>query len=84
MLIDSAIRAVKGNVKDTKGMVAAMRKADYKSIRGPFKFNKNQYPIQNYYLRVVAKDNKGRLVNKTMGTIFKDHGDAYVQDCAMK
>ena len=41
-------------------------------------------PIQNYYLRVVAKDAQGRLVNKTIGTVFKDHGDAYVQDCKMK
>jgi branched-chain amino acid transport system substrate-binding protein len=41
-------------------------------------------PIQNYYLRVVAKDSRGRIVNKTIGTIFKDHGDAYVQDCHMK
>jgi len=25
-----------------------------------FKFNRNQYPIQNYYLRVVGKDSQGR------------------------
>jgi branched-chain amino acid transport system substrate-binding protein len=53
-------------------------------VRGAFKFNRNQMPIQNYYLRVVAKDAQGRIVNKTIGTIFKDHGDAYVQECDMK
>ena len=41
--------------------------------------NNNGFPIQNYYLRVIGKDAQGRLVNKTMSTVFKDHGDAYVQ-----
>jgi len=59
-------------------------RAMHHSVRGAFRFNRNQYPIQNYYLRVVGKDSQGRLVNKTIGTVFKDHGDAYVQDCAMK
>ena len=84
LLIDAAVRDVKGKVEDTEAVRRALRAAKFESVRGPFKFNKNQYPVQNYYLRVVAKDNKGRIVNKTMGTIFKDHGDAYVQDCAMK
>jgi branched-chain amino acid transport system substrate-binding protein len=58
LLIDSAVRAVKGNVKDTKGMVAAMRKANYKSIRGDFKFNNNHHPIQDFYLLKAVKDPK--------------------------
>jgi branched-chain amino acid transport system substrate-binding protein len=84
LLIDAAVREVKGKVEDVEAVRKALRAAKFESVRGPFKFNKNQYPIQNYYLRVVAKDNQGRIVNKTMGTIFKDHGDAYVQDCKMK
>ena len=35
-------------------------------------------------LRVIGKDAKGRIVNKTISTVFKDRGDAYVQDCKMK
>jgi len=84
MLIDSAVREVKGKVEDVEAVRKALRAAKFDSVRGAFKFNRNQYPIQNYYLRVVAKDPQGRIVNKTIGTIFKDHGDAYVQDCAMK
>ncbi len=84
LLIDSAVREVKGKVEDVEAVRRALRAAKFESVRGPFKFNTNQYPIQNYYLRVVAKDAKGRIVNKTMGTIFKSHGDAYVQDCKMK
>jgi branched-chain amino acid transport system substrate-binding protein len=84
LLIDAAVRDVKGKVEDVEAVRKAMRAANFESVRGAFKFNKNQMPIQNYYLRVVAKDNQGRIVNKTIGTIFKDHGDAYVQDCNMK
>jgi branched-chain amino acid transport system substrate-binding protein len=84
LLIDATVRAVKGKVEDVEATRQAMKTAKFDSVRGAFRFNKNQYPIQNYYLRVVGKDAQGRLVNKTIGTVFKDHGDAYVQDCAMK
>jgi len=57
--------------------------ANFKSVRGNFKFNSNQFPIQDYYLRVVGKDSQGRITNRTLGTVFKDHGDAYVGACKM-
>jgi branched-chain amino acid transport system substrate-binding protein len=84
LLIDAAVRDVKGRVEDVEAVRKALRAAKFESVRGPFRFNRNQYPIQNYYLRIVGRDAQGRLVNKTMGTIFKDHGDAYVQECQMK
>ena len=84
LLIDAAVRDVKGKVENVEAVRKAMKAARFESVRGAFKFNRNQMPIQNYYLRVVGKDAKGRLVNKTIGTIFKDRGDAYVQDCPMK
>jgi branched-chain amino acid transport system substrate-binding protein len=86
MLIDSAIKAVKGNVKDTKGMVAAMRKANYNSIRGPFKFNNNHHPIQDFYLLKAVKDPKAPegITMQIEKKVFDDHKDAYHQDCKMK
>ncbi|MGH8669559.1 MAG: ABC transporter substrate-binding protein [Burkholderiales bacterium] len=84
LLIDAAVRDTKGKVEDVEAVRKALKAARFDSVRGAFKFNRNQMPIQNYYLRVVAKDGKGRIVNKTIGTVFKDHGDAYVQDCRMK
>jgi branched-chain amino acid transport system substrate-binding protein len=84
LLIDAAVRDTKGKVEDVEAVRKALKAARFDSVRGPFKFNRNQMPIQNYYLRVVAKDSQGRLVNKTIGTVFKEHGDAYVQDCGMK
>ncbi len=84
-LIDAAVRDVKGNLSDKPALRRALQKANFKSVRGDFKFNTNQFPIQDYYLRVITKDSKGRLVNKRLGDpILKKHGDAYVQDCKMK
>ncbi|MGQ0654520.1 MAG: ABC transporter substrate-binding protein [Betaproteobacteria bacterium] len=84
LLLDAAVRDTKGKLEDTEAVRGALKAAKFESVRGAFKFNRNQMPIQNYYLRVVAKDNQGRLVNKIIGTVLKDHGDAYVQDCKMK
>jgi branched-chain amino acid transport system substrate-binding protein len=84
LLLDSAVRKVKGKVEDKEALRAALRAADFKSVRGEFKFNRNQFPVQNYYLQLVGKGNDGRIVHKTMGTVLTARGDAYVQDCKMK
>jgi branched-chain amino acid transport system substrate-binding protein len=84
LLIDSAIRKVKGKIENKEALRAALRAADFKSVRGEFKFNRNQFPVQNYYLQVVGKGADGRIMHKTLGTVLKDRGDAYVQDCKMK
>ena len=85
MLIDSGVKAVKGNVKDTKGMVAAMRKANYNSVRGKFTFNVNQHPIQNFYLlKAVAGPAGGDPVMEIQKTVFEHHKDSYYKDCHMK
>ena len=84
MLMDAAIRKVKGRIEDKDALRAALRAAEFKSVRGEFKFGPNQFPVQNYYLQLVGKDNNGRIVHKTIGTVLKDRADAYVQDCKMK
>lgn len=84
MLIDSAVRAVGGKVEDKDALRKALRKADFASVRGPFKFNTNQYPIHNLYMRVVEKDAQGKFANKLVGTIMTDHADPFVGECAMK
>ncbi len=84
MLIDSAVKAVKGNVKDTKGLVAAMRKADFNSVRGPFTFNNNQHPIQPFYLLKAVKGGPEGVQMQIEKKVFEKHQDAYHQDCKMK
>lgn len=84
MLIDSAVREVKGNLADKDALRAALKKADFKSLRGAFKFNNNHYPIQNFYLTKVAKRPDGRYETEIVKTVFTDYGDSYAKDCPMK
>ena len=83
LLLDSAIGKVKGNVADKKAFQAALRAADFKSVRGNFKFNNNGFPIQDQYIFEVAKDAKGRVSLKTIATPLKDHKDAYYTQCKL-
>jgi len=85
MLIDSAVKATKGNLKDTKALVEAMRKANYDSVRGKFTFNVNQHPIQDFYvLRAVKADNKDGVAMHIEQKAFEKHKDAYYQECKLK
>jgi branched-chain amino acid transport system substrate-binding protein len=83
LLLDSAIAKVKGNVADKKAFQAALRAADFKSVRGNFKFNNNGFPIQDQSIFEVAKDAKGRVSLKTIATPLKDHKDAYYTQCKL-
>ena len=84
LMMDGAVRDVKGKVEDKAALQKALEAKRFKSVRGDFKFNTNHYPVQNYYLRAIGKDAQGRVTNKTMGTIFTNHADAYVAQCKMK
>jgi branched-chain amino acid transport system substrate-binding protein len=84
LLLDSAIAKVKGNVADKPAFMAALKAADFKSVRGNFKFNNNGFPIQDEYVFEVAKDAKGRVSLKTLGAPLKDHKDAYYAQCPLK
>ncbi|MGH8707776.1 MAG: ABC transporter substrate-binding protein, partial [Burkholderiales bacterium] len=83
MLIDSAVRMNKGSLADTRAVVAAMRKAEYDSIRGPFKWNVNQHPIQDFYLLRAEKGGPDGVEMKIQKKVFDDHKDSYYQDCKM-
>src|SRR3954467_5252603 len=84
MLIDSGVKAVKGNLKDVDGMVKAMEKANFPSLRGPFQYNVNHHPIQNFYLLKTEKLSNGDIEMRIQKTIFEKHKDSYYQECKMK
>jgi len=84
LLLDRAIGQVKGNIADKNAFRAAIRKADFKSLRGPFTFNNNGYPIENLYAFVVAKDARGRVSLKTIAQPLTAHRDAYSDKCPIK
>jgi branched-chain amino acid transport system substrate-binding protein len=82
-LIGAAVRDTKGKLDDKAAVRKALEAARFDSVRGSFKFNSNHFPVQDYYLRVITKDAKGRVTNRTLGTVFKNHADAYVGSCKM-
>jgi branched-chain amino acid transport system substrate-binding protein len=83
-LINSAVVAVGGDTSKKDAMKAAMEKADFKSLRGSFKYGNNHIPIQNFYLQDVVKDAAGQLSLKTVSTIVKDDQDRFHDKCPMK
>lgn len=83
-LIASAVAATKGNLSDKTAVQKALEKADFKSVRGKFKFGNNHIPIQDFYLQDVVKDDKGDYVLKTVATIVKDSQDKFHSKCPMK
>jgi branched-chain amino acid transport system substrate-binding protein len=84
LMMDGALRAVKGRAEDREALMRALRTGKYRTVRGDYRMNNNGFPIQSYYLRVVGRDAQGRIVNKTIGTIFTNHADAYAKDCKLK
>ena len=84
LLLDSALAKVKGNVTDKKAFMAALKAADFASVRGNFKFNNNNFPIQDFYAFEVVQDPKGRHTLKTIAKVIPNAQDPYHNQCAMK
>lgn len=72
----------KASVTDADAFRAALKEADFASTRGDFKFNTNNHPIQDIYVREVIKEGDV-YTNKIIGTALEDHGDAYASECKM-
>jgi branched-chain amino acid transport system substrate-binding protein len=83
-LINSAVVDTKGNLSDKAAVQTALEKADFKSVRGDFKFGNNHFPIQAFYLQDVVQDAKGDFVLKTVATIVKENQDSFHSKCPMK
>ncbi len=83
MLLASAVKAVNGKLDDKQAVRKALEKADFKSVRGSFKYGPNHFPIQNFYLQDVVKNAEGKLVLKTVATIVKNDQDRHHGKCKM-
>lgn len=84
LLIDSAVRKVGGKIEDAPALRAALKAADFASVRGSFRFNNNQFPVQNLYMREVVKDASGKVGNRTVGTVLSAYADPFSAQCPMK
>ena len=82
-LLESAVVAVKGDLTKKDEMRKEMEKANFKSVRGNFKFGPNHIPIQNFYLQDVVKQGDDYVL-KTVATIVENDQDKHVGKCPMK
>ena len=83
MLINSALQATGGDLGDQDALRAAMEKADYPSIRGPYTYGNNHLPVQNFYLRKVVADAEGNWTTKVVATVYENHQDPYAGECTL-
>ena len=84
-LLDIAVKKVNGKTDNKPAFVAAVKAAgsELKSVRGPFQFNVNNMPIQNYYAFQTIKDGNNITV-KQLGTPLANHPDVYAEQCKAK
>ena len=83
MLIKSAVEAVGGNLKDKDAVRAALKSADFDSVRGRYTYGNNHMPIQNFYLREVVEDSEGRWTTRIVKTVYENHQDPHASKCKM-
>ncbi len=83
-LIKSAVEAVGGDLSDMDGMRAAMKSANYPSVRGAYTYGNNHMPIQNFYLREVVADADGNWTTQIVKTVYENHQDPYAAECPLK
>jgi branched-chain amino acid transport system substrate-binding protein len=83
LLIDSAVKGVKGDLSNKDAVRAALRKAEFTSLRGSFKFSPNGYPVQDFYLTKVGKRADGKFETQISEKVFSNYADPYVKDCAL-
>lgn len=83
LLLDSAIRKVGGDVSKKDALRAALSEAKFSSVRGTFRFNRNHFPIQDWYVRNVLDD--GEMTKPvTMEKVFTAAEDRFSSQCDMK
>jgi len=84
MLLDAAIRLVGGNkINDTDAFRLAVKRVEFPSTRGSFRFDNDQFPLLTYWVRQVAADSRGRPINEQRGVLQKDPRDPLANECPM-
>ncbi|MDM0054146.1 ABC transporter substrate-binding protein [Variovorax fucosicus] len=70
---------------DAKALAAAVKAvgSEFKSVRGPFAFNNNNLPVQNYYAFETVKSGAS-VTTKLVATPLTKQADAYHAQCALK
>jgi len=84
LLIDSAVAATGGNLSDKHALRRALRAASFPSTRGHFRYNTNQFPIQDFYLVQVVRRADGTYLTSAKQKIFEGYADRQASKCPMQ
>ncbi len=84
LLLDSAMKVTGGRTGDRDAVRRALRRAEFASVRGPFRFDTNHAPSLNLYMRRVVRDAKGRLNQELRGVLVRDWHGRDVASCPMR
>ncbi len=86
-LLDAAWRHSMGEdaPKDpVEAFRAGLRRAEFDSVRGWFRFSGNHFPAQNWYLLQTVRTPSGRIGNEMRLVLLKEHRDPHAAACPMK
>jgi branched-chain amino acid transport system substrate-binding protein len=75
--------AAGGDVSDKDAVRKALSAARFPSTRGDFRFNKNHFPIQDFYLVQAIRRADGNYATTVKQKIFDDHADRQAEKCPM-
>jgi branched-chain amino acid transport system substrate-binding protein len=84
MLLDSAIRKVAGNLREKAALRRMIAAADFRSVRGPFRFGVNHYPVQDFWLLKVARRPDGKFQTETDRRVLEANVDPWAAECRMR
>jgi branched-chain amino acid transport system substrate-binding protein len=83
MLLDSAIRKTGGNLADKAALRAAIKAADFRSVRGNFAFGANHFPVQDFWLAKVAERADGKFQTEHVRKVYDNVTDPFAAQCRM-
>jgi branched-chain amino acid transport system substrate-binding protein len=83
LLIDSAVAAAGADVSDKEALRKALSTAHFPSTRGDFRFNKNHFPIQDFYLVQATRRKDGKYATTVKQKVFDDYADRQAEKCRM-
>ncbi|WP_370155016.1 ABC transporter substrate-binding protein [Ferrovibrio sp.] len=82
-LIASAVAATRGDLKNKDAVRKALKAAKFDSVRGPFRFGPNHFPIQNIYQQEAYRTADGDYDLRTVSTVLTAHQDPHAAKCKM-
>lgn len=82
MLVDSAVRKA-GNLADKNAVRAALKAAEFRSVRPNFSFGANHFPVQDFWLAKVAKRADGKFQTEHERKVFDNVVDPFAAECRM-